>query len=375
MACPEMRTQTGPASVDDTAPRERNALIRPEQLAGYVPGLSPRRLEEARVVAERFPFRIPLFYAQRILTGDPEDPLLALVLPSGSELEDGDELWDSTASPYRASDSPFWVQKYEFQGLLRVTTACSGLCRFCYLKRKNAEPRVMTIRDVDELFDDLEIRGRKLREIILSGGDPLCAPPDVLEAIARRVERLRAVSSCSIHLNIHTREPVWDPERMVRRSSLLGALALLKPKIFVINVIHPREVTPEFERACAVLNEACGPTSRPLFLCQHPLFRGVNDSVTVLEDLYGRLLSCSPPVLPYYLVHPFYNGTLPQHRLSIEDSQRLYRELARRPGCMLPKLVVPTPWGKCIIGPHEDLRRTASGVELFTKDGVRVFVP
>src|SRR5262249_11556742 len=147
----------------------------------------------------------------------------------------------------------------------------------------------------------------------------------------------------------------------------------IAPKTILLNVLHPREVTNGFVDACAWLAEGDN-DSRPALLCQHPLFRGVNDSVEVLEDLYQGLLALSPPVLPYYIVHPFYNGTLPKHRLSIQESQNIYRQLIRRPGCITPRLVVPTPLGKCVIGPHEALQKVGNAYQLTTKDGVKVLV-
>lgn len=350
-------------------------LTDPGQLRDYVDGLSDQRLSEAVEVARQYHFRVPDFYARNVLKGSPDDPLLDIVMPHPGELDDGDELWDTTPSAYRASDSPFWIQKYEYQGLLRLTTVCSGLCRFCYLKQKNVETMVMTVSDVDRVFDDLEERGTKLQEIILSGGDPLCAPVDVLEAIGLRLHRWHAISGKNFpYINIHTREPVWDPQALLKKLGLWAALNVVQPKVVIINVLHPREVTPEFLEVCFRLGDLNGHKTPPALLCQHPLFRGVNDSVEILEELYEKLLTATPPVLPYYMVHPFYNGTLPKHRLTIERSQEIYQQLIHHPGCLAPKLVVPTPWGKCIIGPYEQLQRNAESYQLRTKDGKEVLV-
>ncbi|MGB9620746.1 MAG: radical SAM protein, partial [Armatimonadota bacterium] len=284
-------------------PTKPRALIHPPDLQAYVPELPSERIAQAAEVASEFAFRLPAFYAANVLNGDPNDPLLDLVFPSSGELEDGDELWDATPSAYRASRSPFWIQKYEYEGLIRLTSVCSGLCRFCYLKKKNAERRVMSVEDVDQLFDDLEVYGMRLREVILSGGDPLCAPTDVLEAVATRMKRLHALLGRETpYVTVHTREPVWDPVRLMSRKSLIAVLGALRPRAYIIHVIHPREVTPAFKDACAMVAGAAGPQCRPALLCQHPLFRGVNDSVEVLEELYLKLLQCSPPVVPYYLV-------------------------------------------------------------------------
>ncbi|HET7200952.1 MAG TPA: radical SAM protein [Burkholderiales bacterium] len=352
----------------------QRVLVQPRQIKESVPGITEDRLKQADEVAGTFSFRLPEFYAQQVLNGSDDDPLLDIVLPSAGELLDGEEQWDATPSPYRASQSPFWVQKYEYQGLIRTTTFCSGLCRFCYLKRKNEVVTMMRPEDASVLFDDIETNGGSLREVILSGGDPLCASAATLQIIGARLQRMRAQRGDGTpYTVIHTREPVWNPVRLLQRRDIWQGLDVLQPKAVMINVLHPREVTPEFLEVCARLGEAGAPASRPALLCQHPVFRGVNDSAAVLTELYERLLAASPPILPYYFVHPFYNGTLPQHQLSLEASQSILRELGRGPGWFAPRMVVPTPWGKCVVGPHQDLKRLDDGAyELVTKDGKRV---
>ncbi len=351
-------------------------MSQPSEMRRYVKGLTEERLVEAEQVASTYRFRLPEFYASKVLDGSDEDPLLDLVFPTKVELDDGDELWDGTPSEFRASHSPFWIQKYPYQGLIRVTSYCSGLCRFCYVKNKNVHAAVMRERDVDRLFDDLEVRGRGLREIILSGGDPLAAPLSSLRAIAKRMAGLRSrFGEEAPHISIHTREPVWDPPRVARNTMLLRVIGEIAPSVYMFHITHPREVTSELAQACSALADANSIGDRPALLVQHAIFRGVNDSVEVLEELYRRLLAFSPPILPYYLVYPFYNGTLPKHRLDLLEAQSVYRELAKRPGVLLPKLVVPTPTGKCIVGPHESIPVVAGMYRLRTKNGEEVSVP
>jgi L-lysine 2,3-aminomutase len=347
----------------------------PAQLADLCPTLSPERLRRASIVAEAFEFRVPRFYVTHVLSGDPRDPLLDLVLPSEEEFLDGPEEWDAAAHCYQASDSPFWIQKYQYQGLLRLTTHCSGLCRYCYLKRKNTHTRVMRPADVDIVFDALEARGGDLHDIILSGGDPLCAPPTTLMRIADRITALRRSRGTNTpFISIHTREPVWNPVALVANHRLFAALRQLAPSFYMLHVLHRREVTPQFQEACEYLSSAASPNRRPSLLCQHPVFRGVNDSVEVLEELYAALLACTTPILPYYMVYPFFNGTLPHHRITLEHLQSINRELARRPGVFAPKLVVPTPRGKCIVGPNDPIVVENGAYRLTTKDGEVVYL-
>jgi L-lysine 2,3-aminomutase len=343
-------------------------LVRPRQVQELVTGINEERLQEAENVSSLYTFRVPDFYVRNVLNGRADDPLLDLVLPSADEHLDGDEKWDATTSPYVASNSPFWVQKYEYQGLVRTTSYCSGICRFCYLKKKNEAKVIMRPADVHSLFDDLEKNGERLREVILSGGDPLAAPLETLAVIAERLIRLHAKRNSAFpHAVIHTREPVWDPVRLLNQRRLWEVLRELRPKAIMLHVIHPREITPEFIEVCERFSELGS-----ALLCQHPVFREVNDSTFILEELYGKLTSICPPVLPYYFVHPFYNGTLARHRISLQASQAIFRELVRNPGWFAPRMVVPTPWGKCIMGPHEDLKRIGNAYELTTKDGIRV---
>jgi lysine 2,3-aminomutase len=357
----------------DTHPRGQSSrfpkvFVKPRQMKELIPGIDESRFREAEEVSSLYTFRVPDFYVRNVLDGRSDDPLLDLVLPSSDEFLDSEEKWDATGSPYVASSSPFWVQKYEYQGLVRTTSYCSGICRFCYLKKKNEAKVVMRPKDVHSLFDDLEKNGNRLREVILSGGDPLAAPLETLAVIADRFARLREKLGSSFpHVVIHTREPVWDPVRLLNHWRLWEVLNELRPKVIMLHVIHPREVTPEFVEVCLRFAELGS-----ALLCQHPVFRAVNDSTAVLEDLYGKLTSLRPPILPYYFVHPFYNGTLSKHRISLEASQGIFRALARNPGWFAPRMVIPTPWGKCIIGPNEELKKTGNTYELITKDGIKV---
>ena len=212
-----------PSSVTIANPRQmkRDTLHEPDQLRLFVPDISEDRIEQATVVAESFEFRLPAFYAERVLSGLPEDPLLDLVLPSEDELLDGPEEWDAADHEYRVSASPFWVQKYQYEGLLRLTTHCSGFCRFCYLKRKNTRKRAMRPEDVDAVFDDLGRSGEQLHDIILSGGDPLCATPQTLARVGERVRRLRRDrGTATPFITVHTREPIWNPEGVLGNDRL-----------------------------------------------------------------------------------------------------------------------------------------------------------
>ena len=107
-------------------------------------------------------------------------------------------------------------------------------------------------------------------------------------------------------------------------------------------------------------------------MTQHPLFRGINDDARTITEMYDALDSGPVVVKPYYLIHPFPDGTLPMHRLTLAESQKILRDLSSAPGTRVPLLTIPTPMGKCVIGPYETLVDRGGYYLLHTKDGVPV---
>ena len=345
-----------------------------EQLRSVLPAVTDAMAATMAGIAQRYTFRLPRFYAEKILLNDIHDPLWALALPNQGELADaGEERWDAFQLADRAVNHPRWIQKYRYEALLRVTDFCSGLCRYCYLKNRDVTPGRISHQEIDAMFDQAEQspQRRELREIILSGGDPLAVPAAVLEHIARRMDRLNKTVARRITVTIHTREPVWYPQRILGNTALHQALKQLSPASYILHVVHPREVTPELHQAMLSLTELAD-SRRPLMMSQHPLFRGINDNASIITEMYDRMDSGPVVFKPYYLIHPFPDGTLPQHRLTLLESQKILRDLASAPGTRVPLLTIPTPMGKCVIGPYEQLIDRGGYYLLHTKDSVPV---
>src|SRR5262249_40526295 len=138
-----------------------------------------------------------------------------------------------------------------------TTNFCSGLCRYCYLKNRENVQGFMTHADIDAMFDqaDWSPHVGKLREIVLSGGDPMTVPGEYLEHLAERIERLNARLPLRITGRVPRREPIWFPGRVLRTPRLLKAMKRLAPSSYILHVVHPREVTPEVLSAIAALAE------------------------------------------------------------------------------------------------------------------------
>ena len=355
-------------------PEVREVIGSVDELRRVLTTISDQQAAEMREVAERYPFRIPRFYVEHVLKNDPADPLWALALPGRAEMHDaGTERWDAFQLAGKVAEHPRWIQKYRYEVLIRMTNFCSGLCRYCYLKNRENIEGFISHADIDEMFEQAERSPnvRELREIVLSGGDPLTVPGEYLEHLAERVERLNTRLERRVTVTVHTREPVWFPTRVMRTKGLLAGLRALKPSSYILHVVHPREVTPELLEAMGVLADLAE-RRKPLMLMQHPLFRGINDSAAVITEMYDRMDAGEVVVKPYYLIHPFPDGTLPEHRLTLKESQRILQGLASAPGTRVPLLTVPTPMGKCVIGPWEALVDRGGYYVLHTKDGVPV---
>jgi lysine 2,3-aminomutase len=172
-----------------------------------------------------------------------------------------------------------------------------------------------------------------IREVIVSGGDPLMLPDARLERI---LGELRAIPQVEV-LRIHTRMPCVEPRRVT--ADLARMLAGFRPLFVGVHFNHPREVTPQAEAALALLADAGLPLHS-----QTVLLRGVNDDAAVLADLFRRLLRAR--VHPYYLHHADLVPGTAHFRTSIQRGLAIVAELRRlAPELAMLHDVLDTPGG------------------------------
>jgi EF-P beta-lysylation protein EpmB len=309
----------------------QNALRSPDELAEFL-GLSPAELGYSGEADDSFPLLVPRSFAARMRRGDATDPLLRQVLAAPEEtLERADYGRDPVAEVSRYGGSPGILQKYSGRALMIVTGQCAVNCRYCFRRHypyaDNAQSSADRLVSVDALLDDLS-----LRELILSGGDPLLLPDKQISAIAERIQRRQR----GVTLRIHTRLPVVIPDRVTE--TLTEALTKpAMPVVIVLHSNHPNEINNETAAAIGRL-KAAGIT----VLNQAVLLRGVNDTVESLAALSDRLFAAG--AMPYYL-HLLDKVAGAGHFDVPEDTARnLVGELASiRPGYLVPKLAVEVP--------------------------------
>jgi lysine 2,3-aminomutase len=290
-----------------------------------VPGLE--------AVAARYATAITPAMAALINKADPADPIGLQYIPDAAELITAPhELADPTA------DAPFTpvkgvVHRYPDRALLKPLLACPVYCRFCFRREKvGPDGGVLTEAELQEALAWFE-GSTAIREVILTGGDPLMLSARRLDEILRRLAGMAHIET----LRIHTRVPVADPARIT--AALVAALRQAKPVFIAVHANHAREFTPDAEGALARLADAGLP-----LLGQSVLLRGVNDDAASMEALLRAMLRNR--IKPYYL-HSL-DAAPGTARFQVPEAEGLALMAALRgrlPGHALPLFVRETPMG------------------------------
>lgn len=303
-----------------TDPRELLSLLGLQRLADRLPAGDAD-----------FPMKVPRGFVARMRPGDLRDPLLLQVLPQLAELEEKPGFGDDAVGDLASATAPGVLHKYAGRALLIAAGSCAVNCRYCFRRHfPYAGERAATHawrEAVDCLAADTSIR-----EVILSGGDPLVLATQKLTNLTDALSTLPHV----IRLRIHSRLPVVLPERV--DAALVAWLSSLPlQRVVVIHANHPNELDANVGAACRRLREAGA-----MLLNQSVLLRGVNDDAGVLTELSERLSSFG--VLPYYL-HQLdrVRGTA-HFEVPDTHARRLLGMLrARLPGYLVPRLVREVP--------------------------------
>jgi lysine 2,3-aminomutase len=282
-------------------------------------------------VISRYPMRIPPYYIELIKKAG--EPLLRQAVPDMRELEDPvgmeDPLGEENLSPV-----PNLVHKYPDRVLLLVSGQCAMYCRFCTRKRKVGGE---ALRFSEAAFTAALAYLRStpsVREVLISGGDPLLLADERLEDILRR---LRAINSIEV-IRIGTRTPCTLPMRIT--PELVAMLRRYHPLYINTHFNHPAELTEEAARACTLLADAGIPLG-----CQTVLLKGVNDSPDVLRSLFCGLLRLR--VKPYYLMQADLTKGTSHFRTPVHVGQEIMRKLIGTvSGMAMPKFVLDAPGGK-----------------------------
>jgi len=303
----------------------KGSLKKPEEIARFF----NLDLEQVRKITRQFKVQITPHYAKLIKSKG--DPIFRQVVPDPRELEEHSGVSDPLGED-RDSPLPSIVHRYPDRLLFLVSHCCASYCRFCTRKRKVGDPSKIHPRYIEDGIDYVRSR-TEVRDVIISGGDPLMLSDRRLEYI---LKSLRAIPHIEI-LRIGTRMPCFLPQRITPR--LVGMLKKYHPLYMNVHFNHPDEITPESAVALNMLADAGIPLGN-----QTVLLKGVNDDPMVMRRLMQKLLTVR--VRPYYIYQADYVRGTDHLRTSVEKGIEILDALRGwTSGLAVPYFVIDAPGG------------------------------
>lgn len=289
--------------------------------------------EEAGARSALFRVDITPYFASLIDPDDPNCPIRRQVIPTAKELVAFDGMYEDSLNEDGHSPVPGLVHRYPDRVLMLITTQCASYCRYCTRSRIVGDASVQFSRhDYDRQIDYIA-RTPQIRDVLLSGGDPLVLPPKVLEDILRR---LRAIEHVEI-IRIGSRVPVFMPQRIT--PELVAMLRQYHPLWMSLHFNHAKELTPEVAKAVGMLADAGIPLG-----AQTVLLAGVNDSVDVMKELMHKLVKNR--VRPYYLYQCDLVEGAGHFRTTVSKGIEIIEGLrGHTSGYAIPTYVVDAPGG------------------------------
>ena len=235
-------------------------------------------------------FRVEVtpYFISLIRPDDPNDPIRKQIIPTITEAAPFTAMMEDSLSEDRHSPVPGLVHRYPDRVLMLVTTQCASYCRYCTRSRIVGDPTAQFSRAEFEMQIEYLKRTPQVRDVLLSGGDPMVLAPKILDEI---LSRLREIPHIEI-LRIGARVPVFLPMRVTQE--LTDMLQKYHPFWLNIHVNHPNEISLELAEACDKLSRAGIPLGN-----QSVLLAGVNDCIHIQRKLVQDLIRIR--VRPYYL--------------------------------------------------------------------------
>jgi lysine 2,3-aminomutase len=325
---------------DDWRWQLRHRVTRAEPLK-LILNLSPEEIEAIEASKGRMATAITPYFAKLMDRNDSNCPIRRQAIPTMAEFHlSPADLFDPCAED---ENSPVHglVHRYPDRVLLLVTDKCAVYCRYCTRRRMvGSSEKCITPQELDEAVAYIQAT-KKVRDVLISGGDPLLFEDDHLESIIAKVRRVPHVEI----IRIGTRVPVTLPQRIT--PSLTAMLKKYHPLWISIHFSHPKEITKETRRACAMLSEAGIPLGS-----QTVLLRGINDRPVVMKRLMHELLKIR--VRPYYIYQCDLAMGTEHFRTPIAVGINIIEKLrGHTTGYAVPSFVIDAPGGggKIPVGP------------------------
>ncbi|MDJ0785819.1 MAG: KamA family radical SAM protein [Myxococcota bacterium] len=322
----------GEADWNDAGWQMRHRIRDAEGLRAFIHPTDDE-IRAVAALADRFRFVITPYYASLMDPDDPECPIRRQVVPRMAELDDpaglADPLDEVAHSPVKNV-----VRVYRDRIAFCVNNECALYCRYCLRKRMVGEPSwAMKKRELGLALDWIRATP-EIRDVLLTGGDPLVFSDERLDWL---LGELRGIPHVEI-IRLGTRLPVTLPARIT--PELCRVLEAHHPVWLNTHFNHPRELTPEAAAACDRLTRAGVPVGN-----QSVLLRGINDDAETMKALCEGLVRLR--VRPYYCYQAQLLEGTAHFRVPVERGLEIFRALrGRTSGYAIPLYVLDTPYGK-----------------------------
>ncbi len=324
--------------------------------------LTPSEIEGVKLAqaGQTLPLGISPYFASLMDPLDPQCPLRKQAIPTRQEgiIKNSDKY--DPLNEEEDSPVPQLVHRYPDRVLLLATNNCVTFCRYCTRRRLVGHLHESPLSDYEPTFEYIK-KNKSIRDVLISGGDPLTLSTEKLEAL---IQRTREISHIEI-IRIGTRAPVTLPMRI--DDNLISMLKRYHPIYLSLHFSHPKEITPEVKSACDKLADAGIPLGS-----QTVLLKGINDSPQVIKMLMQKLLTIR--VRPYYLYQCDLAQGISHFKTPVGKGLNIIENLrGYTSGYAVPTYVIDAPGGggKIPIAPNYLLSRQDKNIVMRNYKGER----
>ena len=280
-------------------------------------------IKEIEKISEKFPMKIPLYYAGLM---SKHKVLQKVIVPSSKELiaYEDDVVTDVHADESKYQPVEGIVHRYPGKLLFLPTLKCFGHCRFCF--RSGQRIKLLGQEKLDAAIEYIQNRP-DVREVLITGGDPLTLPIEKLDKILARIHAIDHVEV----IRIGTRALAYAPQ--VITPEFVAMLSKYKPIFMSLSFVHPDEITPYCEEKLNLLAN-----SGIVMLQQGPVLKGVNDDTMVLKQMYEKL--AKNRVLAYYAIYGIYAPGVRHFIVNRKAAKKIFMNLENSTsGHCLPHMI------------------------------------
>ncbi len=282
-------------------------------------------------ISQKYRWATTPYYLSLMDYEDMNYPINRMAIPSSAELDESGEL-DPMKEEY-TNPAPCITRRYPNRLIINVTSSCAMFCRHCQRRRRIGETDQIEPTDRIKAAIDYIAKTPEIRDVLITGGDPLMLPDEVLESILSGV---RAIEHVEI-VRIGTRLPVTMPQRIT--PALTQMLSKYHPLFINTQFNHPGEITKEAAKACEMLANAGIPLGN-----QMVFLKGINNDKYIVQLLNEQLLKVR--VKPYYIFHPKQVKGTGHFAIKVDEGLAIMKYLrGHTSGLAIPQYILNAPGG------------------------------